>query len=232
MSCDPSVDSQPDDERAIRDEFSRIDRVARTICIEGDEATQIYRGTVADVLKAFDGAFSRAVEVDGVLEHLRDARMTPQLAVASFARAGSLYDCIWNSLRRTEPVYTTEWQDALILKLQATIQALGTAGRLPQLKIQADMDNVKEQPRRAWRLVLDQHLKRVAAEMVRCYVLATLFARRYALSDSTLSRIRERLPIVSSALGEQTMRDLLKEVPDPTDPTGLRRVRFATGMVP
>jgi hypothetical protein len=65
-------------------------------------------------------------------------------------------------------------------------------------------------------------------------VTADLLARRYAFDGPDAQHARERLAVIAAIVGDETMRQLVEDVVDPTDPEpdpGARRhVRYTPGM--
>jgi hypothetical protein len=112
LTCDASSASPPEKERAARIEFAILDAEARTVCPEDDEAKQVYSGNAKDVFDAVAAALRRAEQLDQRLADLRAAQQTPWWDVATYARAGSLYDCVWNSLKHATPPSLTPQQQA------------------------------------------------------------------------------------------------------------------------
>jgi hypothetical protein len=228
MTCDPQATAPSSAERAAAIEFERIDSEARTVCREDDEPNQSYSGTVGEVLKAVVAALREAHRIDERLELLRNARQTPRWAVATLARAGSIYDCVWNHLRQVQPVYFTAQQLALLSKIQ------GLAQQSPQgAAVQVQIDDTRDQLRNKWHEQNEKYLGLIAKELLRCYATAALLARRYGLEGFDLTRAHQRLPTIASILGDEAMSRLLADVPDPSDPepdpAKRRRVVYVAG---
>jgi hypothetical protein len=68
--------------------------------------------------------------VDRSLPQRLEGLQSPELAIILLARVGSLYDCIWNSLRQTTPQYFTAQQQALLARLNGVAAQL-SGERLP-----------------------------------------------------------------------------------------------------
>jgi hypothetical protein len=203
-----SVDSR---ERALRAEFSRIDTDARAICSE--EAAEVYPGSVAEVLKAADAAMYRAEAIDGRLQELRDRAATPEWSVATLARAGSLYDCVWSSFAGATPALFTAAQQAKLTQLQALRQPR------PSIALQQALDDTAMQVQEKWLETRDKYIDWITRKMVARYATAALLARMYATEVFSLTRAYERLPFVATALGPDRMAGILATISDPTDPT-------------
>jgi hypothetical protein len=216
-SCEPeSVALQT--ERAIRAEFSRIDEDAHAICSE--EAAEVYPGSALDVLKAADAAIHRADAIDVRLEELRNRAASPDWSVATLARAGSLYDCIWSSFAAATPGMLTAQQQAALNRLGPTIAQLNSAHLWAQANLlQQAISGTAQQAEEHWLLVRDKYIDWITRKIVIRYVTAALLARRYATEAFALSRASERLPFVATALGPVRMAGILATLPDPTDPT-------------
>lgn len=214
LSCNPSGGPPPERTRAANEEFARIDADARTVCPEDDESRQVYSGNAPEIVKAMDAAMWRADQMRQRLENLRNAQQTPQWEVATFARSGSLYDCIWNSVRKSTPVLFTPQQQALLTKLNKMTG--GLASNAQQVLVQ--IADTREAVATKWRSTRDAYLDTLETQMVRSYVTATILARRYALEGFSFTRASQRLPIVASILGDERMVHLLEAMNDPTDP--------------
>lgn len=244
FSCDPTGATPADKERAARNEFARIDGEARAVCPEDDEAKQVYSGNAKEVFGAVDAAFGRAEQLGQRLADLREAQQTPWWNVATYARAGSLYDCIWNSLKSATPPSLAPQQQALVVKLttiavplSAPLSSPGQIGAAQQ--IQQQINDVRQQIIAKWHEAQDRYLARLETRMVPDYVSAALLARRYALEGFDFTRANRRLPVVASVLGDEKMVLLLKDLADPTDPENdeskRRRIGYragAFGVVP
>ena len=234
MTCEPRNAIGPKRERAASEEFARIDGDARAACPEGDESSQVYSGTLPDVCAAIDEAVDRADQIAQRLGRLRDTQQTPQWAVATYARLGSLYDCIWSSVTNATPTLFTPRQQALLAKLGTVAQGRTNAGQVAQAQaVQATIADTRRLIEDKWRLTRDRYVAALETEMVQSYVAAALLARRFGLEGFEFTRASQRLPIVASILGDETMSRLLAEVADPTDPepdaSKRRRIVYAAG---
>lgn len=207
------------EERATEAEFARIDGNARAICPEDDDARQVYSGSVGDVLKGVDLALGRATAIEARLEDLRDKNPAPTWTVAALARAGSVYDCIWNSLSRSTPTHSPQQQN-VYSKLQRRSAQLATAGaRAQAAQLQDLMSAMSQEIQGKWLEQRDKYIDVLTAKAVDRYVTADLLARRYALDWFTFTRAHRRLPVVAAALGASRMSAILQAMPDPTAPT-------------
>jgi hypothetical protein len=230
VTCEPGDTTLPKEERAAKSEFGRIDDEARGICPETDESLQVYSGTVIDVCRAIDVAIDRADTIGAHLEQLRKRRQAPRWDVVTYARLGSLYDCIWNSTKGATPALFTPQQQALLAKLSTVAQGMNNAG---QALFQRSVADTRQQVEDKWRITRDQYLSTLGTKMLKSYVTAALLARRYGLEGFELTRASQRLPVVASILGDEAMSRLLADVDDPTDPepdaTKRRQVVYAAG---
>ena len=224
-SCDAAAPLPLESERAAVEEFAAIDAEANRVCPEDAETGQVYSGHVGEVANAVDAALGRTEQIRQRLARLSEAQQSPRWKVATLARVGSLYDCIWSSLRKAAPGYFTPQQRALLLKLNAIeAQLTAAAGQTPQGP-QLQTQFVRAQ-QLGW-------LAKLEAKMVRSYVTAALLARRYGLEGFDFTRASERLPIIASILGDEAMSRLLGDMADPTDPepdpVKRRRLVYAVG---
>ena len=222
ISCDPEPVSAKA-EREAAAEMARIDVDARAVCPEEDEARQVYVGTVGEVVRSVDRALGEADRIDRRLETLRDSRPTPPWRVATMGRAGSLYDCIWNGLVRSNPAYFTADQQAKLNWLRAVSVQLGAPRQA--------VNDLEAAVAAKWWSTRDEYLRMLTHRMVPRYVTAALLARRYALEGFDLTRARRRLPIVARELGKEEMTRILRDTTDPTAPTGnaSRHIEYVVG---
>jgi len=228
MACPVNPSRPPRPSRSATERiFERIDTDARAICPENDESKQYYAGLVWEIERTLEAAMRRADEVDRRLEHLRQSRTTPQWEVTRFARAGSVYDCLWNSLRSSTPIFLDPRQIALFTRLQriaTRLAAAGSPGAAAQFT--AQMQSTQQQWKDQWSTTRDSYLAVLVEKTIRAYVTAAVLARRYALGGFTFTRAAERLPVVSSLLGEETMSRIVRSMVDPTDPARDRTLTY------
>jgi hypothetical protein len=234
VACEPIGTTSRKEEHAAESELARIDDEARLICPENDEARQVYSGDVIDVCRAIDVAIDRADTIGARLEQLRKARGGAGWEVATHARLGSLYDCIWNSTKRATPALFTPQQQALIAKLSAIAQSRNNAGQLMNAQqLQRAIAAMQQQVEDKWRTTRDRYISTLETKMVNSYVTAALLAHRYGLEGFELTRASQRLPVVASILGDESMTRLVADVEDPTDPepdaTKRRHVVYVAG---
>lgn len=228
MSCASSTeDSNP---RTALVDYQRIDAEARSICPENDEVRQVYQGTVMNVIRAVDDALGRADAIDRRLEQVREAHPGPAWRVATMARAGSVYDCVWTSLRQANPTLFTLQQQALLQKLQQLSLAMNPQN--PQAAAQEIADTTAA-VRDKWQRTRSDYLDLLAEKLVRRYVGAAVLARRFALEGFVFMRVAQRLPVVAAILGDETMSRIVGVMTDPTDPkpegTEHRHLHYVTG---
>jgi hypothetical protein len=180
-----------------------------------------------------DAALGKADAIDRRLQDLRERWPTPAWTVATLARAGSVYDCIWNGFERADPVFFTPNQQALLNRLRATPVWMPGATVRQTTQIQNQIDDTEYQVRQKWGEQRDKYIRVLTTKMVSRYVTAALLARYSALEEFTFTRAHQRLPIVAAALGASRMSAILLEVPDPTDvarsPEDRRRIRYVDG---
>jgi hypothetical protein len=234
VTCEPSHAAAPARDRAASEEFARIDSEARSACPEADDSRPVYSGTLPEVCRAIDEAIDRADPIAQRLGRLRDTQQTPRWTVATYARLGVLYDCIWNRVTDATPTLFTPQQQALLAKLNTVAQGLTSAGQVAKAQtVQASIADARRQIEDKWRSTRDRYLAALEVEMVQAYVTAALLARRFGVEGFELTRASPRLPIIASILGDETMSRLLAEVADPTDPepdaSKRRRIVYAAG---
>jgi hypothetical protein len=232
-SCKDHVARSTRGEEAALAEYRSIDVDARAICPEGDESAQAYKGLVGEVIHAVDAAIGQADAVDQRLAKLRESQPTPGWEVLTLARAGSVYDCIWTSLRAAKPQLFTPKQQALLLKLQGIPQGLSAAGQLQQTsQIQQQVAGIQALVQEKWNYTSGQYLTAVAGKLVPRYVRAHVLARRYAMEGFGLLRASWRLPVVASVLGDAAMAEIVEAMPDPTAPEGTkgRQLHYARDL--
>ena len=209
-SCAPGSGPVPR-EQSTRDEYARIDRDAKAICTE--DATAAYQGSVSEVKKVVDDAVAAASGIEDRLRRLRDAAPTPQWRTVTHARAGNLYDCIWQRVLRASPTLFTPRQQQMLQRLQAII-----ASQVPAAAVQTQIAALTVQVPVGWIETQDQYLRVLAERMVIGYVTAAVLARRYALEGFALTQAASRLPVVAAAVGDYTMTNIVGGIRDPTDP--------------
>jgi hypothetical protein len=217
----------PEKERVAENEFVAIDAEANAVCEECAWLGPAYWGSAVDVTRAVDTDLGSADRIGQRLTRLRDALPTPRWQIATSARAGALYDCIWSRLRNANPTYFTPAQDALMARLNQLASRLGSPPN-PSTILQ-QMDATKDQVRSKWSATKELYLNVIESKMVPAYGTATLLARRYALGGPEVARASERLRGIASTLGDERMTALLANVVDPTDPEESRRIVYVPG---
>jgi hypothetical protein len=165
--------------------------------------------------------------LDRRLEDLRNTMRTASWRVATLARSGSLYDCLWRRIDRASPTFFSPQIEARLNQLKA---AGLTKGQVDSVEQSLD---TKGHVVAAWQSKRDLALSLVVQRMVSRYVTAALLARRYALEGFDLTRARWRLPLVAREVGPETMTQILRNVCDPTasEATGpdCRHVEYLVG---
>jgi hypothetical protein len=229
-SCDPAPLPTDALESAEERELAAIDDEARWICPEDDGALRPYSGDVFAVKDNVEVEWKRAASIDARLERLSGRALAPRWRALAAARAGSLYDCIWTTLRRASMTYAAHERDAGPAKARPP-RILSA----PAANSRTDEDVIRLLES-SWREVVDRFLARSAEQMFRDYVTADLLARRFAVGGAFIARARERLPLVVQALGDWRVHELLTGLADPTDPSSdpkkRRTVRSVPGMKP
>jgi hypothetical protein len=210
-SCAPAaVDART--EALTRAEYGAIDADARTICPEDDPTKQVYAGTVDEVTKAAGAALGRAQEIERRFDQLREKNPSPRWRAATFARAGSLYDCIWTSFSKASPTLFTPQQMANLQQSQNRMQQLQQAGWPPQPNaVQMATQRVQE----LWSRTRGGYLTALGQRMVNGYLTAAILSRRYGLEGYSFLRASERLRAIAN---DRDMAFWVYELSDPTDP--------------
>ena len=167
VACQPgnTTSLRPEVEKS---EFERLDGEAHAICSDERETSHVYSGTAPDVVRAVDEALGRAGQISQSLGKLREASQTARWEVATYARLGSLYDCIWNRMRGATPAPFTPQQDALLVKLRMLAQRLNNTGQpVPAPPImQGQIAAVRQAVADKWRFTRDSYLAALEKKMV------------------------------------------------------------------
>jgi len=219
-SCARASTSAPEAvETAAERELAAIDDDARRICPEDDGNLRPYRGTLATATDEARVALTLAAGVDARLERLSSSARSPQWTALGAARAGSIYDCIWTTLRRAMMTHATHLDETTGASARSAPN-YGTADWAVRL-----MDPT-------WREVLDRYAGQAAGKMLTDYVTVDLLARRFAFGGGQIAQARERLPKVAAAIGEARVHELLKGFVDPTAPAPDPKQRGGVRSVP
>jgi hypothetical protein len=178
-----------------------------------------------------DRALGEADRIDRRLETLRSSLPTPEWKVATMARAGSLYDCLRNSLLRATPTLFTPDQQAKLNRLLALTVQLSVTGPPQQSGVQQTINGTVQLAAKKWQSTCYQYLSILGQKTVLRYATAALLARRYALEGFDLARARRRLPVVARELGKEEMARILRDLVDPTAPAwdASRHVEYVEG---
>jgi hypothetical protein len=222
-------------------EFFRTDAELRETCPEDDAKRQVFAGSAVEILLLFDAASSRAMDIDRV-DRARLPLQPPRWRIWAAGRIGSVFECIWNSVRQAVPTSFVTPQQWLLLThrnfarevkqfvLLGVLQNADWSVYSPS-QLQGPFVGAPKELRAYWEWAHESAIAEAAREVVRAYITSDLLARRYAIGGVPVTRARQRLSIVAQMLGERTIRDLLSHIPDPqADPDRRRQARYIAAL--
>ena len=165
-----------------------------------------YKGTITDVLKAYQADNKDAVKYyDGLeriasLDKAKNNYLSSEFTVAALARQGSLYDSLRTGFFNTrEPQLQlfTPQQDKLLKQLENS----GQDEYMEKAMV------MRETITQAWRKKRDEELKAADQNMVYKYTLATVLARNFNVRSPAVKKALQRLAFFTDLLGDPKMAE-------------------------
>jgi tetratricopeptide (TPR) repeat protein len=157
-----------------------------------------YKGTVVEVIQQYTKDATLAKSWYDRLGALVDKYASQKWAAVAIARQASLYDSLRTGLYNTRPpelkMFTPQQEKALKVAEESGDDNL--IDKADQIRL-----SVGE----AWRQKRDTELDSADKIVVDRYATAVLLARRYNLSDSSLTRAIRRLAFLTDVVGEAKM---------------------------
>ena len=226
VSCLP-LDATTPNLLADATPFELVSQRAQSVCQYDTTNEARYTGGPSHIQESAQKDINQARWIDDDFQQVRRSA-TPSLVVATFVRAGEMYDCIWTHMREAHvqvpPPLTAAELAKFPLRYQTWIRKL----QLKPLDEQA--------VRRIWKELCDYFFVDLERRLIVAYVSATVLARRYGLNGFDLTSAHDRIPVVAAILGEPRMRELVATMRDPTDPepdeTRRRYLTYGPGILP
>lgn len=157
-----------------------------------------YSGTVVDVVAAYTADAKDAKIWYDRLQVIVDKYVSPKWAAIAIARQGSVYDSLRTGLYNTRPpelkMFTPQQE-----------RSLRIAEESDNLDLVDKADEIRFQVRQGWTKKRDQELDSADAIVVDRYAVAVMLARRYNLSDESITRSIRRLAFLTDVAGEAKM---------------------------
>lgn len=182
---------------AAEAEYREIDLVLRST-FDYEAGFHHYKGTVVEVTQDYAKDVASAKTHYDRLGGLVDKYASQKWSAIAIARQGSLYDSLRTGLYNTRPpelkMFTPQQEKALKVAEQSGDDNL--IDKADQIRL-----SVSE----AWRKKRDVELDGADKIVVDRYATAVLLARRYNVSDSSLTRAIRRLAFLSDVVGEAKM---------------------------
>lgn len=191
---------------AAEADYRGID-VALKAGFDYDTGHHRYKGTVVEVTQAYTKDAAEAKTWYEKLGTIVDKYASQKWAAVAVARQGSVYDSLRTGLYNTRPpelkMFTPEQERALKAAESSDDDAL--IDKADQIRL-----SVNE----AWRQKRDTELDSADRIVVDRYGTATLLARRYNVSDASLTRALRRLAFLTEVTGEAKMAEYTASLKD------------------
>jgi hypothetical protein len=159
------------------------------------------------VVKEYQDDATEAKKWYGKLQHVVDEYVSPEWAPVAIARQGSVYDSLRTGLSNTRPPQLKMFsakQEAALKKAEESDN--------PDLQEKADAIRVTVQ--QAWRKKRDQELDSADSIVVDRYASSVMLARRFNVSNPSVTRAIRRLAFLTDVIGEAKMKTFTDTVKD------------------
>ncbi|PIE05543.1 MAG: hypothetical protein CSA75_04200, partial [Sorangium cellulosum] len=197
--------STPEAGMAAEADYTLLDKEIRDK-FDYDTGHHRYKGTTVQVIKDYRGDAADAKKYHERLQHVIDAYVSPEWAVAARSRQGSLYDSLRSGLYNARPpalkLFSAK-EERLLKKLEASDN--------PEHQDKAD--EFRTNRRMVWRKTRDRELTDADKIMVKRYVESVALGRKYNISNPAIDRAVERLAFFTDVLGDAKLREYSQGVP-------------------
>jgi tetratricopeptide (TPR) repeat protein len=191
---------------AAQGEYTLLDQQI-TKSFDYESGHHRYKGTPVKVIEAYRKDAAVAKQWYDKLQVGIDKYVSPEWSTVAIARQGTLYDSIRTGLynvRSPELVMFDKKQEAMLKKAEESDN--------PDLQEKADAIRVKVS--QAWRDARDQEINGADEVMVDRYGNAIVLARRYTVSNPTVTHGLRRLAFFTDVIGEAKMKQYTARVKD------------------
>lgn len=172
-----------------------------------DSGFHRYKGTVTEVVKDYQDDAVEAKKWYDKLQHVVDEYVSPDWAPVAIARQGSVYDSLRTGLYNTRP-------PQLKMFSAAQERALTKAEESDNPDLQEKADAIRVTVQQAWRKKRDQELDSADRIVVDRYASSVLLAKRYNVSNPSVTRAIRRLAFLTDVIGEAKMKTFTDGVKD------------------
>ena len=191
--------STPEAAMAAEAEYTLLDQEIRDK-FDYDTGHHRYKGTTVEVIKEYRADAGDAKKYHDKLQHVIDAYVSPEWAVAARSRQGSLYDSLRSGLYNARPP-TLELFSAKEERLLTKLEASDNPDH------QDKADQFRQNRQMVWRETRDRELTDADKIMVLRYVEAVALGRKYNISNPAIDRAVERLAFFTDVLGDSKLRE-------------------------
>ena len=172
-----------------------------------DSGFHRYKGTVTEVVKEYQNDAIAAKKWYDKLQKVVDEYVSPEWAPVAIARQGSVYDSLRTGLYNTRPPE---------LKMFSAEQerALKKAEESDNPDLQEKADAIRVTVQQAWRKKRDTELDSADRIVVDRYATSLLLARRFNVSNPSVTRAIRRLAFLTDVIGEAKIKTFTDPVKD------------------
>lgn len=166
-----------------------------------------YKGTVTEVVAQYQKDAVEAKAWYDKFQHIVDEYVSPDWAPVAIARQGSVYDSLRTGLYNTRPPE---------LKMFSAKQesALKKAEKSDNLDLQEKADAIRVSVQEAWRKKRDTELDSADRIVVDRYANSVVLARRFNVSNPSVTRAIRRLAFLTDVIGEAKIQAFTTNVKD------------------
>ncbi len=172
-----------------------------------DSGFHRYKGTVTEVVKEYQNDAIEAKKWYDKLQRVVDEYVSPEWAPVAIARQGSVYDSLRTGLYNTRP-------PELKMFSAAQEKALKKAEESDNPDLQEKADAIRVTVQQAWRKKRDTELDSADRIVVDRYATSLLLARRFNVSNPSVTRAIRRLAFLTDVIGEAKIKTFTDPVKD------------------
>ncbi len=172
----------------------------------------------------YAAAAADADRYDLALSRIIKTYPSPRWVIASFARAGSVFDSLRTALYELAPpalAFFTPKQEEMLQKLEKS-------GRD---ELAAKADDLRKTVKEAYRTKKEHELDGADTLVIRDYATALVLAKYYGVAgDPVVEKARSRIQTLVPLIGDAKVKAIVEATVDPRDPQKQKKLVYQDGM--